>query len=120
MTKPNVPNMKIFVFDKVENIVGQGENAGYLFPQGFFLRDVKSGLCSKVLNRVKNIKVSDHVDTCESHRFLKNQVQIFVQILPRTLAKNILNLLKPSIPAISTSMLTIFSVNNLTKMCQSM
>ena len=34
-----VLKMIIFVFDRVENIVGKGENAGYqhflLFPQGF-------------------------------------------------------------------------------------
>ena len=43
----------IFVFDRVENIVGKGENAGYqhflLFPQcfqkAFLLRVVKSRDC---------------------------------------------------------------------------
>ena len=44
--------MMIFVFDKVENIVGKGENAGYqhflLFPrcfQTFLLRVVESQDC---------------------------------------------------------------------------
>ena len=35
----NVPKMVVFVFDRKENIVGKGENAGYqhflLFPQSF-------------------------------------------------------------------------------------
>ena len=28
--------MMIYVFDRVENIVGKGENASPLFPQGFY------------------------------------------------------------------------------------
>ena len=38
-----------------------------------------------------------------------NHVQIYVPIRPRTFEKNLLNLLKSSIPDISTSMSTIFS-----------
>ena len=34
----------VFIYDRVENIVGKGENAGF---QVFFLRVVKSGLCEK-------------------------------------------------------------------------
>ena len=45
--------MPIFVFDRVENIVGKGENAGYkhfllfptLFSIGFVLKVVKSRDC---------------------------------------------------------------------------
>ena len=37
--KMNIAQMMIFVFDRVENIVGRGENAGYqhflLFPKCF-------------------------------------------------------------------------------------
>ena len=44
--KIEVFKMKIFVFDRVENIVGKGENAGYqhflLFPQ-CFQRDFHPG-----------------------------------------------------------------------------
>ena len=45
----------IYVFVRVENIVGKGENAGYWFPTMFskaiFLRVVlKSWLCGKALN----------------------------------------------------------------------
>ena len=51
--KINVAQMMIFVFDRVENIVGKGENAGYqhfllfptMFSKGFFLGVVKSRDC---------------------------------------------------------------------------
>ena len=51
--KINVAHMTISVFDRVENIVGKGENAGYqhfiLFPQCFqkasFLESLKSRYC---------------------------------------------------------------------------
>ena len=51
--KINVAEMMIFLSDRVENIVGKGENAGFqhflLFPQyfqkGFFFRIVKSRGC---------------------------------------------------------------------------
>ena len=52
----NVAEMVIFVFDRDENIVEKGENAGYqhflLFPQSFQKASSpeKSGLCSKELN----------------------------------------------------------------------
>ena len=50
--KIKVLKKTIFVFDRVENIVGKGENAGYqhflLFPQCFqkasFQRSVKVGI----------------------------------------------------------------------------
>ena len=46
-TKVKVPKMMISVFDRVENIEGKGENAGYqhflLFPQ-CFLKPSSSGL----------------------------------------------------------------------------
>ena len=48
----NVAKMMIYLFDRAENIVGKGENAGYqhflLFPQfskGLFLRGVKCRDC---------------------------------------------------------------------------
>ena len=49
--------MVISVFDRVENIMGKGENAGYqhfllfpiMFSKGFFFKGVKSGLCGKEL-----------------------------------------------------------------------
>ena len=50
--KINIAQVKISIFDKVENIVGKGENAGYqhflLFPQCFqkasFLGSLKVGI----------------------------------------------------------------------------
>ena len=51
----NVTQKLKFVFGRVENIVGKGENAGYqhfltMFSKGFFLKVVKkSGLCGKKL-----------------------------------------------------------------------
>ena len=54
--KINITKQVKFVFERVESIVGKGENAGYqhflLFPQflqkGLFLKVVKSqGLCGK-------------------------------------------------------------------------
>ena len=40
-TKTKVLKMMIFVLDRVENIVGKGESAGYtLFPIGFLPRVV--------------------------------------------------------------------------------
>ena len=53
--KLNDTKMKISLYDRVENTVEKGENAGYqhflLFPQYFpkasFLSRLKSGLCGK-------------------------------------------------------------------------
>ena len=49
--KTNVAQMMIYVFDRVKNIVGKGENAGYqhflLFPQCFQKASVLGGLCGK-------------------------------------------------------------------------
>ena len=56
----------------------------------------------------------------ESRRFMKNHVQIYVTKRPRTYGKHLLNLLKSSIPDISASTLTIFSVEILEKLCQTM
>ena len=56
----------------------------------------------------------------ESRRLWKNHVQIYVRICPRTYEKNLLNLLKSSIPDIFTSTLTIFSVETIETLCQSM
>ena len=56
--------------------------------------------------------------TLEIMCFMKNHVQIFVPKGPRTYEKHLLNLLKSSIPDISTSLLTIFSVEILEKLCQ--
>ena len=59
---------------------------------------------------------------CELRRykFMKNRVQIYVPKRPRTYDKHVLNLLKSSIPDIFTSTLTIFSVETLEKLCQTM
>ena len=56
----------------------------------------------------------------ESRRFMKNHVQIYVPKRPRTYEKRLLNLLKSSIPYISASTLTMFSVEILEKLCQTM
>ena len=56
----------------------------------------------------------------ESHRFMKNHEQIYVPKCPRTYEKHPLNLLKLSIPDISTRTLTIFSVETLSKLYQTM
>ena len=59
----------------------------------------------------KKSLVLDHM--CELHRLKKNDAQIYVPIRPRTYDKNLLNLLKSSIPEISSSTSTIFSVETL-------
>ena len=64
--------------------------------------------------------VQSRRNVCESHTFMKNHVQIYVLKCPRTYKKHLLNLLKSSIPDISTSMLTIFSVQTHEKLCQTM
>ena len=51
--KLNAGKIKISAFERIENIVGKGENAGYqhfplfptLFSKGFFFRVVKSQDC---------------------------------------------------------------------------
>ena len=51
--KLNTGKLKIPVFERVENIVGKGENAGFqhfllfpqFFPKAFFVRVVKSRDC---------------------------------------------------------------------------
>ena len=56
-----------FVMERVENIVGKGENAGYqhflLFPQFFQKASLseckKSGLCSKELKGWKSLRKTD-------------------------------------------------------------
>ena len=56
------------VLDRVENIVKNGENAGYqhclffstMFPKGFFLRDVKIELlCGTTFNPLPDNKILD-------------------------------------------------------------
>ena len=46
--KFNIPKMMISLCDRVENIVGKGENAGYqhflLFPQGFKNNSISGSL----------------------------------------------------------------------------
>ena len=37
--------MTISVYNRVENTVGKGENAGYLFSKAFFFRVIKSLDC---------------------------------------------------------------------------
>ena len=56
----------------------------------------------------------------ESRRFMKSKVQICVPKRPRTYENHLLNLLKSSIPDISSSMLTIFSIKTPEKLCQTM
>ena len=56
----------------------------------------------------------------ESRRFMKNHVQTYVPKRPGTYKKHLLNLLKSSIPDVFTSKLTIFSVETLEKLCQTM
>ena len=51
---------------------------------------------------------------------MKKHIQIYVPKRPRTYKKYLLNLLKSSIPDIFTSTLTIFSVETLEKLCQTM
>ena len=56
--KLKVAKMTIFLFDRAENTMGKGENAGYqhflLFPQSFSkpssLGSLKSGLCGRESN----------------------------------------------------------------------
>ena len=62
--------------------------------------------------------VQSHRNAHESRIFMKNHAQIYVPKCSRTYKK--LNLLKSSIPDIFTSMLTIFSVETLEKLCQTM
>ena len=64
--------------------------------------------------------VQSRRNVCESRRFMKNCVQIYVPKRPRTYEKHLLNLLEPSISEIFTSTLTIFSVKSLEKLCQTM
>ena len=72
----------------------------------------------------RHYRVSDHIDShrnvCESRIFMKKHIQIYVPKCPRTYEKNLLNLLKSSIPDISTSTLTIFSVKTFEKLCRTM
>ena len=57
----------------------------------------------------------------ESHRSKKIMCRFKAEYAPQlTKKKNPINLLKLSIPDISTSMSTIFSIENLDKLCQSM
>ena len=59
-------------------------------------------------------------NVCESCRFMKNHIQIYVPKRPKMYKKHLLNLLKSSIPDISASMWTIFSVKVLEKLCQTL
>ena len=54
----------------------------------------------------------------ESRRNMKNHIKIHVPKCPRMYKKHLLYLLKSSIPDISTSTLTIYSVQILEKLCQ--
>ena len=65
--------------------------------------------------------VRSHGNVGESLRFNKNYLQIYVPIRPRMYEKNLIHLLKTSIPDISTNMSTIvFSVETLKKLCEFM
>ena len=72
-----------------------------------------------VSSRVKSLPhqgVRSRRNVRESHRFMKNHIQIYVPKCPRTYKKHLVNLLRSFIPDIS--MLTILSVDTLEKMCQ--
>ena len=71
-------------------------------------------LCCLTPECVRFCKVSDHVEIYANH------IQIYVQKRPRTYEKHQLNLLKSFIPDISTSTSTIYSVETLEKLCQTM
>ena len=75
----NVPKMLIPVFNRVENIVGKEENAGYFFPtvfsKGFLLSVLESGIFGKRFNPLPNDKIliwfklkqiADHILRCLS------------------------------------------------------
>ena len=60
----NVYQKLKFALGRVENIMGQGENAGFqhflLFPKGFFLSEVKGGyLDFSHLTELKNIYITE-------------------------------------------------------------
>ena len=69
-----------------------------------------------VLFSLQGVQLGRNVS--ELHRFMKNQIQIYVPKRSRTYEKHLLDLLKSSIPDIFTSTLTIFSVKTLEKLCR--
>ena len=75
-------------------------------------------ICTKFCRSTQGVRSRRNVR--ESRRFMKNHVQIYVPKRPRTYEKRLLNLLKSSIPYISASTLTMFSVEILEKLCQTM
>ena len=76
-------------------------------------------MCRLILLCTHCNRVSDPRNLHELHRFKKNHIQIYVSISERK-KKNLLNLLKSSIPDISTRLLTIFNIKTLEKLCQFM
>ena len=90
-----------------------------------YVRLTPNVICTQFCGSMQGVRSRRNVR--ESRRFIKNQVQNYVPKRPRTCKKNIylrkkhlLNLLKPSIPDISASTLTIFRVEILEKLCQTM
>ena len=75
-------------------------------------------ICTEFCRSTQGVRSRRNVR--ESRRFMKNHVQIYVPKRPRTYKKHLLNLSKSSIPDISASTLTIFSVKILEKLCQTM
>ena len=73
-------------------------------------------LCTQCCSTTQGVRSRRNV--CESRRFMKSNVQIYIPKRHRTYEKHLLNLLKSSIPDISASTLTIFSVKILEKLCQ--
>ena len=66
----NVYQKLKFALGRVENIMGHGENAGFqhflLFPKGFFLSEVKSGLGAKELMKKCRFLLVCTYEACSS------------------------------------------------------
>ena len=75
-------------------------------------------LCTQFCSSTQGVRSRRNVH--QLRRFMKNHVQIYVPKRPRTYEKHLLNLLKSSIPYISASTLTMFSIEILEKLCQTM
>ena len=73
-------------------------------------------LCTQFCRSTQGVRSRRNIR--ESRRFMKSHVQIYIPKRHRTYEKHLLNLLKSSIPDISASTLTIFSVEILEKLCQ--
>ena len=47
----------IYVFDRVENIVGKGKNAFPLFPQGFLQLSFRGSLAIEIIDRKQSTEI---------------------------------------------------------------